>query len=57
MIGNQRLTGISSNHRPCRLILIGNGNLYPLLLESVVVSTLMPDNIYHASESRTGAVI
>ena len=36
-------TGISSNRWTCLFILIGSGNLYPLLHGSVVVSGRLPN--------------
>jgi len=38
-----RLTGISSNRWTCLFILIGSGNLYPLLHGIVVVSVVIPN--------------
>jgi hypothetical protein len=38
-------TGISSNRWTCLFILIGSGNLYPVLLDSVVVSAVVPNTL------------
>ncbi|MCK5515765.1 MAG: hypothetical protein KAI39_02735, partial [Desulfobulbaceae bacterium] len=39
----RNITGISSNRWTCLFILVGSGNLYPLLHGSVVVSVVMPN--------------
>ena len=45
----RRFSGISSNRWICPLILIGIGNLYPVLLDSVVETCIDPNKFYEVT--------
>jgi hypothetical protein len=44
-LSNSNFTGISSNRWTSLSILIGSGNLYPVLNDPVVVSVVVPNTI------------